>query len=192
MQEGKIVMPSLQFKGGIKPSQVTLSDIACLVPALRNFDDELTLECNFSGTSTSLRCPNLNFKTRSGSIFFNANGKVANFDFASKKEKDKTTTNGSSARSRNDLHWNVNINTLKLSGDGIRQIAKNFGKKINIPQEVLRLGDIYFKGIVYGKGPSIGTQGNLRTDVGNASLKAEKKGENLLAHIDTKGILLGK
>lgn len=192
MQEGKIVMPSLQFKGGIKPSQVTLSDIACLVPALRNFDDELTLECNFSGSSTSLRCPNLNFKTRSGSIFFNANGKVANFDFASKKEKDKTTTNGSSARSRNDLHWNVNINTLKLSGDGIRQIAKNFGKKINIPQEVLRLGDIYFKGIVYGKGPSIGTQGNLRTDVGNASLKAEKKGENLLAHIDTKGILLGK
>ena len=192
MQEGKIVMPSLQFKGGIKPSQVTLSDIACLVPALRNFDDELTLECNFSGTSTSLRCPNLNFKTRSGSIFFNANGKVANFDFASKKEKDKTTTNGSSARSRNDLYWNVNINTLKLSGDGIRQIAKNFGKKINIPQEVLRLGDIYFKGIVYGKGPSIGTQGNLRTDVGNASLKAEKKGENLLAHIDTKGILLGK
>ena len=192
MQEGKIVMPSLQFKGGIKPSQVTLSDIACLVPALRNFDDELTLECNFSGTSTSLRCPNLNFKTRSGSIFFNANGKVANFDFASKKEKDKTATNGSSARSRNDLHWNVNINTLKLSGDGIRQIAKNFGKKINIPQEVLRLGDIYFKGIVYGKGPSIGTQGNLRTDVGNASLKAEKKGENLLAHIATKGILLGK
>ena len=82
MQEGKIVMPSLQFKGGIKPSQVTLSDIACLVPALRNFDDELTLVCNFSGTSTSLRCPNLNFKTRSGSICFNANGKVANFDFA--------------------------------------------------------------------------------------------------------------
>ena len=28
--------------------------------------------------------------------------------------------------------------------------------------------------------------------MGNASLKAEKKGENLLAHIDTKGILLGK
>ena len=85
MQDGKIVMPSLQFKGGIKPSQVTLSDIASLVPTLRKFNDELTLGCNFSGTSTSLRCPNIHLKTRSGSILFNANGKIANFDFEKEK-----------------------------------------------------------------------------------------------------------
>ncbi len=192
MQDGKIVMPSLQFKGGIKPSQVTLSDIASLVPTLRKFNDELTLGCNFSGTSTSLRCPNIHLKTRSGSILFNANGKIANFDFASKKEKNKTATDAASMRRKKDLHWNVNINALKLSGEGIKQIAKNFGKKINIPQEVLRLGDIYYKGIVYGKEQSLGTQGNLHTDVGNVSLKAEKKGENLMAHIDTKGIQLDK
>lgn len=95
-------------------------------------------------------------------------------------------------RRKKDLHWNVNINALRLSGEGIKQIAKNFGKKINIPQEVLRLGDIYYKGIVYGKEQSLGTQGNLHTDVGNVSLKAEKKGENLMAHIDTKGIQLDK
>ena len=192
MQDGKIVMPSLQFKGGIKPSQVTLSDIASLVPTLRKFNDELTLDCNFSGTSTSLRCPNIHLKTRSGSILFNANGKIANFDFASKKEKNKTATDAASMRRKKDLHWNVNINALRLSGEGIKQIAKNFGKKINIPQEVLRLGDIYYKGIVYGKEQSLGTQGNLHTDVGNVSLKAEKKGENLMAHIDTKGIQLDK
>lgn len=192
MQDGKIVMPSLQFKGGIKPSQVTLSDIASLVPTLRKFNDELTLGCNFSGTSTSLRCPNIHLKTRSGSILFNANGKIANFDFASKKEKNKTATDAASMRRKKDLHWNVNINALRLSGEGIKQIAKNFGKKINIPQEVLRLGDIYYKGIVYGKEQSLGTQGNLHTDVGNVSLKAEKKGENLMAHIDTKGIQLDK
>lgn len=172
VQDGKLVMPSLQFEGGILPSKVTLSDISWLAPILRKFDDALLLDCRFSGTSTSIRCPELNFKTRSGSIHLKANGKVA--------------------KGQKGLRWNANIEPLKLSGDGIQQISKNLGKKINIPKELLRLGDIYYKGAIYGRDKLIGTHGILRTNVGDVTLKAEKDGEHLMAHVDTKGIQLGR
>ena len=37
-------IPSLQFTGSIKPSEITLSDLHCLVPALKNFKSTLTLQ----------------------------------------------------------------------------------------------------------------------------------------------------
>ena len=172
IKDGKLVMPSLQFEGGIQLSEVKLSDISCLAPMLRNFDDALLLDCRFSGTSTSIHCPALNFKTRSGSIHLKANGKAA--------------------KGKDGLRWNANIEPLKLSAAGIQQIAKNLGKKASIPKEVLRLGNIYYKGMVYGRGKLIGTKGDLHTDAGNVALRAEKSGDHLQAHVDTKGIQLGR
>ena len=150
----------------------TLTDVACFVPALRKFEDELLVDCQFSGTSTSARIPELHFKTRSGSVVLDAKGKLADWD--------------------RTLRWHTDIKTLKLSADGIKQVAANLGKRINIPQEVLRLGNIYYIGEAGGAGKKLGTKGYLRTDAGEVNLKAEKNGEQLAAHIDTKGINLGR
>ena len=201
IKDGKLDMGSLQFDGGIKPSEVTLSDISCLVPALRYFNESLQFSCRFSGTSTSLHCPKLIFKTRSGNILLKANGRVAKWEqerrYATAKYTNAATrTNGNSG----SLRWNANIETLKVSAEGIQEIAKNLGKngnlgkgsKVSIPKEVLRLGNIYYKGVAYGRGKLIGTKGNLHTDVGDVSLRAEKDGKNLNAHIDTKGINIGR
>ena len=171
--EGKnLIMPSLQYEGGIKPSKVTLADVASLAPALRKFDDALMLDLRFSGTSTSARIHRLNLKSRSGSILLKANGKASDWD--------------------RNLRWNANIEALKVSGDGIKQVAANLGKRINIPKEVLRLGDIYYIGKAYGMGKRLGTKGNLKTDAGNVNLDAEKNGDQLRAHIDTQDINLGR
>ena len=172
-EKGKIISETLQFEGGIKPSLITLSDVACFAPILRKWNDALYINTHFSGTSTSARIHQLHFKTQSGSILLKANAKASDWN--------------------RKLHWLANIETLQVSDEGVEQIAANLGSKVKIPKEVLRLGNIYYKGIASGKGKEqIGTKGVLRTDAGNVEIDAHQNGRQLYAKVDTKGINLGK
>lgn len=172
-EKGKLISETLQFEGGIKPSLITLSDVACFAPILRKWNDALYIETHFSGTSTSARIHQLHFKTQSGSILLKANAKASDWN--------------------RKLHWLANIETLHVSDEGVEQIAANLGSKVKIPKEVLRLGNIYYKGVASGKGKSqIGTKGVLRTDAGNVEIDAHQNGKQLYAKVDTKGINLGK
>lgn len=172
-EKGKLISETLQFEGGIKPSLITLSDVACFAPILRKWNDALYIDTHFSGTSTSARIHQLHFKTQSGSILLKANAKASDWN--------------------RKLHWLANIETLKVSDEGVEQIAANLGSKVKIPKEVLRLGNIYYKGVISGKGKSqIGTKGVLRTDAGNVEIDAHQNGRQLYAKVDTKGINLGK
>ena len=172
-EKGKLISETLQFEGGIKPSLITLSDVACFAPILRKWNDALYIDTHFSGTSTSARIHQLHFKTQSGSILLKANAKASDWN--------------------RKLHWLANIETLQVSDEGMEQIAANLGSKVKIPKEVLRLGNIYYKGIASGKGKSqIGTKGVLRTDAGNVEIDAHQNGKQLYAKVDTKGINLGK
>ena len=184
--KGKLISESLQFEGGIKPSHITLADVACFAPVLHKWNDALLLSTHFSGTSTSARIHHLNLKTESGSIVLEAKGKANKWD--------------------NQLHWNVNIEKLNVSGDGITHIAQNLGSKVKIPKEVLRLGNIHYQGIAHGKNITgskasknntastnmIAAKGTLRTDVGNVELDLSQNGKQLHAHVNTKSINLGK
>lgn len=171
--KGKLISETLQFEGGIKPSLITLSDVACFAPFLRKWNDALYIDTHFSGTSTSARIHQLHFKTQSGSILLKASAKASDWN--------------------RKLHWLANIETLKVSDEGVEQIAANLGSKVKIPKEVLRLGNIYYKGVISGKGKSqIGTKGVLRTDAGNVEIDAHQNGKQLYAKVDTKGINLGK
>ena len=171
--KGKLISETLQFEGGIKPSLITLSDVACFAPILRKWNDALYIDTHFSGTSTSARIHQLHFKTQSGSILLKANAKASDWN--------------------RKLHWLANIETLKVSDEGVEQIAANLGSQVKIPKEVLRLGDIYYKGVVSGKGKEqTGTKGILRTDAGNVEIDAHQNGKQLYAQVDTKGINLGR
>ena len=172
-EKGKLISETLQFEGGIKPSLITLSDVACFAPILRKWNDALYIDTHFSGTSTSARIHQLHFKTQSGSILLKANAKASDWN--------------------RKLHWLANIETLKVSDEGVEQIAANLGSQVKIPKEVLRLGNIYYKGVASGKGKSqIGTKGVLRTDAGNVEIDAHQNGKQLYAKVDTKGINLSK
>ena len=172
-EKGKLISETLQFEGGIKPSLITLSDVACFAPILRKWNDALYIDTHFSGTSTSARIHQLHFKTQSGSILLKANAKASDWN--------------------RKLHWLANIETLHVSDEGMEQIAANLGSKVKIPKEVLRLGNIYYKGVASGKSKSqIATKGVLRTDAGNVEIDAHQNGKQLYAKVDTKGINLGK
>ena len=172
-EKGKLISETLQFEGGIKPSLITLSDVACFAPILRKWNDALYIDTHFSGTSTSARIHQLHFKTQSGSILLKANAKASDWN--------------------RKLHWLANIETLQVSDEGVEQIAANLGNKVKIPKEVIRLGNIYYKGVASGKGKEqIGTKGVLRTDAGNVEIDVHQNGKQLYAQVNTKGINLGK
>ncbi len=172
MENGRLVVSTLQYNGRISQSKITLSDIASLVPALRHFDDVLFLSTRFSGTNTSLRCQSLSLRTGSGSINLQAQGKVS--DWTRK------------------LRWTANIDNLNVTEEGIKFVADNIGKKVNIPKEVTRLGTIHFKGDISGGPDKLGTKGVLQTDAGNVEMEASKVGKHILAHVKAEGIQLGR
>ncbi len=172
MENGRLAVPTLQYNGRISQSKITLSDIASLVPALRHFDDALFLSTRFSGTNTSLRCQSLSLRTGSGSINLQAQGKVS--DWTRK------------------LRWTANIDNLNVTEEGIKFVADNIGKKVNIPKEVTRLGTIHFKGDISGGPDKLGTKGVLQSDAGNVEMEASKVGKHILAHVKAEGIQLGR
>ena len=182
MENGKLIMPTLQFNGAIKQSKLALSDLACFVPQLKNFDDAVFLDAKFSGTSTSVRCHAINFRTGSGFINLQAKGRL-------------TKDNGL-------LNWRTDIDNLNITDKGIQFVAHNLGKNITIPQEVLRLGTIHFKGTLEGKqhivnakgkkAMDLHAKGNLQTDAGTTQLAIRKDGDIMHAKVSTDGIDLGR
>ena len=171
-ENGKLVKPSLQFDGSIKQSKITLSDIACFLPMFKHFEDPIFLDTRFSGTSTSLRCKQINLRTGSGSINLQGKGKVSNLDSI--------------------LHWNADIDNLNLTENSIEFIAHNLGQKVKLPQEVLRVGNIHYKGKLSGHGNNFLSDGQLQTSAGGADIHFSKRGKSIEAHVKTTGIALGR
>lgn len=125
---GKPLPASLQYSGNIAESQVALTDISCIVPALRKVDETFTLKSNFNGTSTNLHISQLRLRTTSGDLALNANGWVRNW------EAQPT--------------WNATVKYLKMSGDIVAKAMNIAGVKDSASANaVTRLGDIHLRGI---------------------------------------------
>ena len=173
MVNGKLSMPTLQYDGCINQSKLILSDVACFLPLFRNFNDAVYVSGAFKGTNTSVRCNQLNFKTGSGSINLQANAQVSDWD--------------------KNLRWKANIDNLNVSEQGIQFIAKNLNQKIKLPKEVLRVGDINFKGYGHGRGKELFTKGKLQTGVGGMDFSFSSSDRGYMkAEVSTPGIALNK
>jgi hypothetical protein len=164
------VTPSLQYSGSILPSTITLSDLACLLPSLNTFQSTLSLACNFGGEGETLNVPKLSIGSTTGDIGINIGGWVNNI--------------------RDSLPaWNVDIHDLTLSAKTVSFISENLkGQRIEVPKELVRMGNIHLRGYAQGKGvSSIDTHNQLQTDAGSVNMKItidEKRHFN--GHINTK------
>ena len=172
MEGKKFDAQSLRFEGGIEQSKLTFADIASIVPAFREFDDALYLNSRFKGTAHSINIQSLNLHTGSGSVNLQARG--------------------SYNKSGRNPSWNVDIDNLNITGAGVEFLAENLGNKVKIPQEVLRLGTIHLKGKAKGYDNLIAAQGIVETDAGIVTLRAYKKGQQIEASVDTKGVNIGR
>ena len=165
------VTPSLRYEGGIAPSTVTLSDLACLLPSLRTFQSTLSLHTSFKGEGEELSIPVLGISSTTGDIGLNMNAHI--HDLLQKEPE-----------------WRTNINNLSLSAKTINFISENLkGKEIHVPQELVRLGSINFRGIASGIGfAEVSTRNHINTDAGHVDLNMKlARNRHLVCNISTKG-----
>ena len=152
-RDDHFVTPSLRLTGSILPSEITLSDLHCLIPSLKNFTSTLSLQAAFNGNGDNLNVTSLKVGSNTGDISMNISGHVEQL-------------------SQHDPIWMADINDLSLSAHTINFISENLkGEKAQVPDELVRLGDIHMNGYVGGIGvKEIRTRNQLNTTAGDAAI----------------------
>ena len=173
-RDNHFVAPSLKYTGSIMPSEITLSDLHCLVPALKNFKSTLSLQAAFNGQGDEVKVTALNVGSNTGDISMNISGWMQQL-------------------SQHNPIWAADINDLSLSAHTINFISENMkGERVNVPDELVRLGDIHLKGSVSGTGLNdIRTHNQLNTTAGDADISFTLDGQrNFAGNISTGNLNL--
>ncbi len=163
---------SLLFGGTIYQTRITPADFACLVPELRQFKSPVYTDIQIKGTGTSISVPSLRLRAGSGTLNVEGNGSV--------------TKRG------NSYGWQADIENLNMRADGIQFIAENFNKRFNTPAELIRLGNIHYRGRLRGSGHKIVSTGDFDTSAGNAAVAFTLDGKVITAQVETGGLHLGR
>ena len=170
MIDGQIAKPTIKFNGNIHDTSITPYDLRSFLPSLVHFKNPIFLNTTFSGTSTTMRVSHLHIHSEDNDMELLANGWLNNWSHP---------------------HWNATIERLNLSGETIDFVTKNIkGESIQIPDEITRLGNVHYRGVIGGSGNNISTKGILRTDAGNANLGIGLRGNSFTGRIETEGINL--
>ena len=173
MKNGAIDASSLHFDINLKPSDITPSDIACFIPELKNFENRISIVGNASGSRSDITVNSLHVNSATGSIGLKGNGSIR------------------------QLHgtpsWQLHIDDMKLSADGIQFLAHNLeGKRLEVPLEIVRLGNIRFQGYAAGQGEHLQTRGMLHTDAGDAHLDITLHGKQFRGSVESSGFNLAR
>ncbi|MDD7462723.1 MAG: translocation/assembly module TamB [Prevotellaceae bacterium] len=171
-EDNKLLLPTVDYSGSISPSSITLSDLSCFLPAFKKSKKNLRIEALFAGTSTSLRVNKFVVSSPQSHIQLLAEGSLNNWQATPK--------------------WAVAIQQLKMSAEGIRFIADNFGTQLNIPPHLTRLGEISYQGHLGGHGQEMSLKGDIKTDAGHANLLIGKRQNNFSCRIESSNINLKK
>ena len=169
-----IVIPSLRYHGEILPSNITPSDLACFVPALKNFNSHLSLSSSFHGQGDDLTVPSLVIRSEKD-IAISMDGWI--------KGLSQQPT------------WYADIHDFSLSENTISFISKNLkGERVDVPPVIARMGNIHLTGVTSGTGFSeISTHSQLTTSVGHASIDLSMdKQRHFEGDVSVQDINLGK
>ena len=168
IRNGKMEMATLKYAGKLKESHITPSDLAFLDRQLSTFEYPLHLQSDFSGTGSMLYVHQLNVESEEGELKLTANGSISN-----------------------NKRWFANIDPLQLSAHTIEFLEKNLqGKNIQMPKELVRAGNINFRGEMGGADKDISVKGILSTDAGNANIGLGLHQNLFTARVETDGINL--
>ena len=152
----KFVPRSLRFTGSILPSTVTLSDLSFLLPSLKTFQSTLSLSSVFKGHDEMMEISDLKVGSTTGDINIDISGMVEQL--------------------RQPLPtWQATIRDLRLSAKTVEFISENLqGQRIQVPEALVRLGNIHLTGNVSGKGVSeLQAVNHLKTDAGSVDWKMQ-------------------
>lgn len=170
---GKINIPDLKYDGVIERSKLQLSDISCFVPALKDCKQVFFITSYFSGRSDNLFIKNLRISSQNNGLGIDASGKITGLA----SEKSWTA----------DIkHFNCDVSTIQ---DIVESIKKT---DFALPDYVLNLGNIGYKGQIGGNKNNLHANGYITTGIGDVQIKANKQGTLVNAYISTKELELNK
>ncbi len=122
--QGKELVPgTLSFAGDIQDTRITLSDLRCFIPTLKNFQRPLSLTTSFNGTDLRLNVPQFKLSTSENDIDINVDGWLEDY--------------------RQLSAWHLQMHHLQLSDASIDFLSKAIP---SLPAEFNRLGGLQMLG----------------------------------------------
>ena len=160
---------TLTYKGSIRNTFVTPSDLKCFHTPLKNIQKPVHLETAFYGTGSKLTVPEVHLYTDAKDISLLANGWI---DYT-----------------KNRPAWEAKVGELRLSESIIDFLQKNIN---GIPEQVKHIGDLYLSGIMGGSSDGgINAKTKLLTDIGQLTLNLAMTGDKQFhGKIDTQDMNL--
>ena len=170
-KDGKIEMPSLLFNGSINAPRISLADLAGFVPKLGGAKEPISLLADFNGTGSQLNVTRLELANDKHNLRLRAVGGIKNF--------------------QERMSWFANVSELRANREAIASIvATATGKEV--PAIVTRIGDIHLTGYAGGSKNKLTASAKLSTSLGDIKLALNKINQNITAHVETKGLDVGK
>ncbi|MDR1762669.1 MAG: translocation/assembly module TamB domain-containing protein [Dysgonamonadaceae bacterium] len=161
----------------IENSQIFPQEMSIFLPALENFDDNISIEGEFSGSLNNLNVENLYFR------FFNEGMLRANAHF-------------NDLLNPSELSMNCMIDESYFTMEGVERLINNFSKEpVSLPENLLNLGKLDFQGSLRGKPRDLTAWGILNSSVGRlkANITMGKAVTNFISgKISSDGLNLEK
>lgn len=123
LDENRLKPGSLSFYGKIENTGITLSDLRCFVPILKNYQRTINLNSAFNGTDQQFTVSELNIATIEKDVDINASGWIENWD--------------------RSPAWHLEMNHVNMSETSIDFLTKTFRQ---VPTELNRIGYLQMTG----------------------------------------------
>ncbi len=167
--DGKIDINSLKYKGKINRSKITVSDIACFIPRLKELNEPFYLSASFMGSSRSVHVNRLEIDTKDNSLALRATGRIGLYG--------------------RRTEWAADISRMECDTKKASLIMKDLKMK-GVTDVMSRLGMVKYKGTLSGAENEVHAKGKISTDIGSADIAFRQEREVMAAEITTDGLNL--
>ena len=173
----KIVPSSLHIAGEINKSVISLPDLACFMPVLKQFDHKINLTSSFSGKGYGLNISKFNAFSEDNGLGITVKG------FIRKEEK--------------GLSWHADIDKIHCSQDILQSLLSSLPKPDKAVNDIInKFGDISISGYINSQNTQNATaKCRIETEAGDLDFSANLendlffKGEVTANAINLKQIL---
>ena len=139
---------SLAYYGKISDTHITLSELRCFIPALKDFSNSVSIATTFKGSDSEVRIPSLLVSSAGHELDINASGWIADW--------------------QHRPSWDMQLNRVAVSDGYINLLSKAFPQ---IPSQIAALGGVQISGASNRNKQGAGSlQTNIQTGAGNAKV----------------------
>lgn len=177
VKANKVLTESIKYKGALKNSIITLSDISAFIPALKLAEDPLQANMIAEGDMRHTSLKDIHVQSVHKDIQLDANIFLHNLSGPEK------------------LSLTGKVSSLTINNTGMHILLKSLIPNITETPSILsRLGNIHFKGEVHLNTNGMATYGVLRTGLGTAKADMNINGKKKTydGRLECEGFELGK